>query len=66
MADIDTFYWPFGYRIYLVDTSTELKDKALGGKYDSSKEGIIVSIITTIMFVISAIFYAIDSESKKT
>jgi hypothetical protein len=56
----------FGYRIYLVDTSTELKDKALGGKYDSSKEGIIVSIITTIMFVIFAIFYAIDSESKKS
>jgi len=53
-----------GYRIYLANTSSELKDKVLGGKYDSSKEGFIVSIITTIMFIISAIFNAIDSENK--
>ena len=55
-----------GYRIYLANTSSELKDKALGGKYDSSKEGFIVSIITTIMFIIFAIFNAIDSENKKS
>jgi hypothetical protein len=56
----------FGYRIYLTNTSTELKDKALGGKYDSSKEGFMVSIVCVIVFFIYAIFNAIDSEKKKS
>jgi hypothetical protein len=56
----------FGYRIYITNTSAELKDKALGGKYDSSKEGFMVSIVCVIVFFIYAIFNAIDSAKKKS
>ena len=71
---IKSLKWPtlilaillFCYRIYLTNTSTELKDKALGAKYDSSKEGFMVSIVCVIVFFIAAIFNAIDSEKKKS
>jgi len=59
----------FVYRLYLTNTSNDLSDKYYDGsgvKYDSSKEGAIVSILAVVMFVIYVVFRAFDEMRKKS
>jgi uncharacterized membrane protein len=58
----------FGYRVFLTNTSKELNKKYYDGSqifYDSSKEGIIVSILCVVMFLVFAIFNALSTLEKK-
>lgn len=58
----------FVYRVFLVNNSKELKEKYYKGSgvfYDSSNEGIIISILAVVMFVVFLIFHALDDISKK-
>jgi len=59
----------FAYRMYITNTSNDLSEKYYDGsgvKYDSSKEGLIVSILTVVMFVIYVFFRAADEMKKKS
>ncbi len=57
----------FGYRVFLTNASKELNEKYYHGSkiyYDSSKEGIIISILCVVMFLVFAIFNALSTLEK--
>ena len=57
----------FGYRVFLTNNSNALKEKYYDGSrviYDSSKEGIIISILAVVMFVVFVIIDTLEKSKK--